>query len=289
VLDAGIYVVKIANAFGLLALACFSVSVARADWAPCGGAQDKLWSWAWAGESGEYVTTIGGSRKSITDMQDLSGNGHHYFNHTGSKLPAFQAGLSVGDYKTNLPVVALDRYEDGTQVYSQWMEQAGLMSANGPFYLAFAGMNTRGRGHRHLWGTSWNDLVRIEQGRNRVDIIIDGTGYLLSEDGTIPNGAILLEIWRNEDDLLNAWVNGIDISRSGVKSSAVFNMTGIGWSGDGSSGWDDYAFEYIACNALPDYQQRSEVREYLRAKWGIYGQEVVPPAVPNAPTEVKVD
>jgi hypothetical protein len=265
------------------------MSSAHAGWAPCGGAEDKLWSWAWAGESGENVTTVGGTDKQrIIEMLDLSGNGHHYFNDSGSQQPAFQVGLSVHGFTTSLPIVAADRFADGTQVYMQWMDQVATMLADGGFYLAFAGMNTRDAGHRHLWGRAWDNLVRVDQGRNRTNIIINGTEHILAESESLPKGPILLEIWRDGNNVLHAWVNGQDISLPGVTSSEMFSMNGIGWSGDGTGGWDDYAFEYIACDDIPSSQQRDEVREYLRAKWRLYGEgALVSP--PGPPADLRVD
>jgi hypothetical protein len=277
------------SAISLAILTFSSVSDAYGQWSPCGGPEGDLWSWSWAGESGENVTIVeGGGGPRITDMRDLSGNGHHYSNHTGSNQPAFQTGLELDGYRTTLPIIAVDRYADGSQAYGQWMNQAGTMSAAGTFYLVFAGMNTRGAGHRHLWGRTWNDLVRLDQGRDRANIFIDGVEHLLSDSGSIPKGPILLEIWRDEDNVLHTWVNGKDVSLAGAASAAIFRMTGIGWSGDGTGGWDDYAFEYVACDGLPAAQQRSDVREHLRQKWGLYGESVYP-AKPKSPADIKVD
>lgn len=243
---------------------------------PCGGAADKLWSWAWAGENGENVTTksVHGGL-GITQMQDLSGNGNHYFNDTGEGYPGHQMGLSEDGYSTSLPIIALDHFSSGVNHYKQWMQQNGTMSAN-DFYLAFAGMNTRSRGERELWGTSASNNVWLHQEKDRVYIVINGVEYRIADTGALPKGPILLEIWRDTSDTLHTWVNGQDVSIAGVTSTATFSMNGIGWDQGGSSYWDDYAFEFIACDSQPTADQRSEVREYLRSKWNLYSASPKP-------------
>lgn len=259
--------------------------------APCGGAGDKLWSWAWAGESGEYVTSrVGDFQKLvITDVVDLSGNGHHYFNHelggphgpNQQTNPAYEPnGFTVdyygGSYSTHRPVLAVETYNDGTLAYVQSMKQQGTLVTNGGFYLAFAGADTRGDGDRFIWGTTEADNVRFNQSVNRIHINIDGNNTRLSADYSVPNGGILIEVWREDSGALHIWADGVDVTDGSPVDNGTFSMTGTGGPLGVDSAWDDYAFEYIACDNLPSALRRAEVREYLRAKWELFGEVIRP-------------
>ena len=255
---------------------------------PCGGSAGSLWSWAWAGQAGENVTTRSGPYGPvITELRDISGNGRHYFNTTGEREPGYQVGLRQGGYETDLPVVAIDRYANGSQLYLQWMNQNDTMRAN-EFYLAFAGMNSRDAGNRDLWGNNTTNLVWLDQGGNRAYIVINGSEVQLTPRGSLPKGPLLLEIWRDETGKLHTWANGQDVSSPGASSSATFSMTGIGWDQSGTSGWDDYAFEYVACDDDVTDLGRRDVREYLNAKWGLFGSSNQR-STPQPPSNLKSD
>lgn len=265
---------------------------------PCGGATDKLWAWAWAGQNGNNVTLNRNNfGLEIAHMQDQSGNGNHYynddpFNQNPPTRPGYQVGFSRNGYSTNLPLVGLHSYSDGTAIYLQWMKQDASISA-GEFYLAFAGYDSRDGGHRVVWGTTSSDRVRLEQERNSVDISIGGSDHRLTSPGTWQNGPILVEIWRDASNRLHAWVNGTDATDGTIIEDAIFNLSGIGGgTAAGSSAWDDYAFEYIACRGLPTTSQRYDVREYLRSKWNLFSDSGIPPADeprPNPPSELVVN
>jgi hypothetical protein len=278
-----------------LFLATTFVQAENQSWAPCGGRDGTLWSWAWTGPDGAYVTTVNNSgRDRIVHMLDLSGNENHYFNTTGSREPYFEPTLSLtqhwGTYSTDLAPVSRHRLNNGTDVFQQWMDQETRINAASEFYLAFAGMNTRGSGVREIWGSDTRNNVRIDQGNNRIRVNIAGTHETVTQSGSIPKGPVLIEVWRESDNSVHVWVNGYDVTpQDPVVMSGTFGMKGIGWKGDGSSGWDDYAFEYIACNGLPDQVQRGELRDYLRTKWHLFGESSDTPAAPNPPVGVYVE
>lgn len=264
----------------------------------CGGADDKLWSWAWAGTNGQNVTTEAGDfgKPIITSMLDLSGNGHHYYNPTPTtpqSQPGYEAnGItrsgSWGSYTTSLPVIGLDKYNDGAEIWVQSMLQQGTLVSTGDFYLAFAGMDTRGDGRRFIWGQDRVNSVRFHQEFNYILITIDGVDRRLSANYSVPNGPVLIEVWRETSGALHVWANGSDITEGTPTDTATFAMTGIGGPLGDDSALDDYAFEFVACDGLPTSVQRSEVREYLRAKWGLYGEQGPPPVTPNSPTDLAV-
>jgi len=131
-------------------------------------------------------------------------------------------------------------------------------------------VNTRTTGERELWGTTEVDNVRLDQLQDRVNINIAGAPFQLTEGDAMEKGPLLLEIWRRRDGTLRTFVNGDDRSRPGIQSDGVFALSGIGFDQAGTSGWDDAAFEYIVCHGLPNAARRREVREYLRAKWGLF-------------------
>jgi hypothetical protein len=272
-------------------LALLPIAAQGQSFVPCGGAADKLWSWAWAGESGEHVTSRVGDfdKLVITDVVDLSGNGHHYYNHDlggpygpdQQTNPAFEpngftAEFYGGSYSTTRPVLAVETYNDGTLAYVQSLKQQGTMVANGGFYLAFAGADTRGDGDRFMWGTTTSNSVRFNQAYNRIHINIDGNNTRLSDDFAVPNGGILIEVWREDSGALHVWADGVDVTDGSPTDNGTFSMTGTGGPLGVDSAWDDYAFEYIACDALPSATQRAEVREYLRAKWELFGDVIRP-------------
>lgn len=268
---------------------------AAAAWAPCGGAEGTLWSWAWAGNDGQNVTTERdnwGPR--IAHMIDLSGNGNDYFNddpfnENPPTRPGYQDGFSKSGYSTTLPIIAVNSFSDGTSIYLQFMEQQNEIDAR-EFYLAFAGYDSRSDGHRVVWGTTSSDRVRLEQVDNRVDITIGGNERRVSTKNAWSNGPVLIEVWRDTANNLRAVVNGEDVTDGSPNVSAVFAMSGIGGGiPSGHSAWDDYAFEYIACKGLPSAQERDETREYLRAKWGLFGEPAPSPVAPNPPEDLTVE
>lgn len=252
-------------------------------WEPCGGNTDKLWAWGWAGNSSQHLTIENeGSRKRITRMNDISGNGNHFLG-AGEAHPGYQVGLSRNGYSTSLPLVAVDTYSDGTAIHRQYLNQSNSMAAQ-QFYLAFAGMDSRPDGHRVVWGSTNNDRFRLDQDNNRANITIGGNEYRLTGDDAWDNGPVLVEVWRDAGNSIRVWVNGTDVTSGTVTESATFDMSGIGGgAASGGSAWDDYAFEYVACKGLPTTEQRNDVREYLRSKWGLYGASSPPPVAPNAP------
>lgn len=271
----------------LIAVSVLVPEVGQAQaWAPCGGNTDKLWAWGWAGNNGQHVTIQNdnfGPR--IVRMTDLSGNGNDFIADSEAQ-PGYQSSFSRGGYSTSLPIVAVDTYSNGTQIYRQYLNQNSTMST-GPFYLAFAGYESRPAGHRVLWGSTGSNRVRLQQEKNRVDITIGGGEHNLSVDGAWSDGPVLIEVWRDGSNRLTVMVNGSNRTAGSVTNSSTFNLSGIGGgAASGGSAWDDYAFEYIACNELPTSAQRDEVREYLRDKWNLFGPVSPPPPAPNPPANL---
>ncbi len=256
------------------------------SWEPCGGNSDNLWAWGWAGNNGQYVTTqTDNFGPRIVRMTDLSGNGNDWTADSDAR-PGYQVGFSRGGYSTSLPIVAVQQFADGTQIYRQYLNQSATMSA-GAFYLAFAGYDSRSDGNRVVWGTSSSNRVRLNQERNRVDITIGGNEYRLTSNGAWSNGPILVEVWRDSSNRLTAMINGVDQTDGTITESSTLRLSGVGGgSVSGGSAWDDYAFEYIACDGLPSASQRGEVREYLREKWDLFGSVSPPPPAPNAPANL---
>jgi hypothetical protein len=284
---------------------CLSLAYTCAEaeeWMPCGGSEDKLWAWAWTGD-GAHVDLMdaGSGRERISVMRDLSGNGHHYFNddqETIAKKPAYELGLKLdrswGTYETTHAPFMRDNWNDGSSTQGQWFDSASSMSASGPFYLVYAGVNTRVNGSRDMWGISENNLVRMRQEYDDLDIVIDGGSRIrLTEPGAIPKGPIIVEIWRDSVDSMHVWVNGEDKTSGTIHLAGSFVTKGFGWKRSGTSHWDDYAFEIVTCNGLPTDEERTEVREYLREKWQIYGASNQPDPSeerpPNPPTDVRID
>jgi hypothetical protein len=250
----------------------------------------ELWAWGWAGQQSENLTLINGPRgKLITDMVDLSGRGNHFYNY-GANKPAYQIGLNLnastkgGSYQTSLPIVGLDKYAGGSQVYGNILYQAKHLNAQGGFYLAAVCTNTRTGGERELFGTDNQNYVRLDQQRNNVTLKVGGVQQKVGKDGSLPKGILLLEIWRDDAGKVTCYGNGVDISVPRIKIPQTFALSGMGFDGGGSSQWDDYWMEFVLCDALPPQAERDFLRGYLSSKWGIpgLGGHAAPPS-PSAP------
>lgn len=281
-----------------VAMAMFAPMIAHSAtvWEPCGGAADTLWAWAWAGENSSNVTlSTNNFGTEIRFMGDLSGNGNDYFNddpfnQDPPTRPAYRNAPTIGSWSTSHAIVGSDNYDSGSRAYVQYMHQASDMVASSDFYLAFAGYDSRADGHRVIWGTTGSNRVRYEQLENSVDISIGGTDLTLTGKDAWSDGPILIEVWRDAAGSLHAWVNGTDRTSGNISNSSTLRLNGIG-GGDpaGNSAFDDHAFEYVACDGIPSSTQRADVREYLRAKWQLYGDAAPPPVKPNPPSEFTVE
>ena len=190
--------------------------------------------------------------------------------HTG------QDGFSITGYSTSLRPLAIESYQSdgGDDAFVQHMYQTGNLNATGEFYLVSAFVNSRVAGNRYLWGQDASNYVRIEQitGDGNASIeIAGGTETDLATDGDIPDGPVLLEIWRDANDDLFMWANGVDITNGTINIPGTFAMSGFG-GGEQAAGsaWDDWLLEILACNDLPNASWRSIVRSYLNNKWGLY-------------------
>jgi hypothetical protein len=254
----------------------------------------SLWCWAWAGDgSTDYVTLeLYNGLQRIVQMNDLSGNGRHYtgtIDGSSTGAPFYQEGLTqVGDwgtYETALAPVMRDKMNDGSDLFGQSMSQSARMETTGPFYLAFAGFNRRSAGHRWMWGFSDSsysntDYVRLDQGNDRLNMTVAGSAeFRVSPTGSIPKGPIFIEIWRDESNNIYCRCNGQDVTNplTTEGKSGNFRMTGIGGGGSAGSGrWDDYSFEYIVCNDLPNEFQRNSLRGIIGSRWSFDAGYVAP-------------
>jgi hypothetical protein len=131
-------------------------------------------------------------------------------------------------------------------------------------------MNSRSSGTRGAIGRTENGLVRQDAGRRRLNIWIGGTNYTLCPDDSIGANpsTILVEIWRDEGNVLRCWINGVDVG-SNPSSSNTLTLTGFGGTG-GSPSWDDYMFEFLVGAGMPSAGQRAATRSYFNSKWGLY-------------------
>ena len=263
---------------------------------PCGGSSGKLWSWAWAGNGGSNVTLNSNNfGTEVSYMGDLSGNGNDYFNddpfnQDPPTRPAYRSSFSLNGYSTSHPIVGADVYDSGDNAYLQYMFQPNDMVAPGEFYLAFAGYESRSGGQRMIWGTTGNNFVRYDQLEHRIDIRISGASAFLTDKDSWSNGPILIEVWRDGANNLHTWINGAPKTYGNPSLSGNFALNGIGGGEpSGNGAFDDYGFEYIACDGLPTPTQRQEIREYMRSKWGLYGSISNPPVAPAAPMNLTAE
>ena len=245
----------------------------------------ELWAWGWAGYKGQNLV-LGQSKYGpvVTQMNDLSGRGNHFFANSQYQ-PAYATSLELpsstkgGAYQTSLPVVGLDSYADGSNVYGNVMYQNRTLNAAGGFYLAAVCMNTRNGGTRQLFGSTNGDVVHLDQGLDAVFMTVGGQWRRLCPDGDLPKGIMVLEIWRDSKGVMTCFANGNKVTQGTVKTTKTSQISGFGFDGSGSSQWDDYSMEFVMCDALPPKSERDMIREYLRAKWNVWGAPSPPKAV----------
>lgn len=223
--------------------------------------------WYWTNAEPENVT-LSGNPPEQTAAVNLAGS-NNFFNTQGTG-GGWQEGVSVGGYSTDRPLLALEQYEDTTQIGRQAMSQETSMGATGAFYLVAAFLNTRVAGSRYIHGTEGGDYTRINQEDNHILIAFGGSETEISADESVPT-QVVLEVWRDSNDNITVQVNGSDITSGTPNISGTFNLNG--WGGGenaGSSAWDDYLFELIACDDLPSESDRQNTRNYLNNRWGLY-------------------
>lgn len=250
---------------------------------PYGGKDGSLWSWAYVDERAKNYELVKASSRGmhLSVLRDLSGNERHYYNNNGL-YPGYDRGLNLtadwGTYQTDLTPIARHSFNDNGAIYGQYMDQLDTLRTDGEFYLTFAGMNTRTNGHRDLWGRTTTDIVRLNQdnNRNQLSMTINGVTKVITERQAVPKGPVLIEIWRDSEDNLKVIVNGVDISIPDLKFTGTLSLNGFGFDGNGSSGWDDYAFEYIIADQVPTTAQQVATRDYLRTKWNLFEGTEVP-------------
>lgn len=254
---------------------------------PCGGNPNEggiLWSWAWAGKDQEHIKPDISGTVDITRLEDLSGNNHYYYNETERGGHVSETGYSWRTYYTPYPTIGLNEsLRTGRDFGGQDLLQNGSLDASGPFYLVAAVMNTKtgSNGNREIFGNkaSGNALKYTQGPENRtssnvgkLNMWVDGNSETLTEEYSYSTGPMLIEILRDNNDIVRAMVNGVDLTiNGGVSMPGNFNMSGL--SGENVSGFDDAGFEFIVCKGLPSEAQQSETREYLRAKWNLYSRE----------------
>ncbi|HUX17481.1 MAG TPA: hypothetical protein VMW52_13475, partial [Phycisphaerae bacterium] len=234
---------------------------------------DELWAWGWAGARSENLILKDGPRGKVIDrMGDLSGRGHDFVGVAGQK-PAWQAGLNVpagakgGPYRTDLPVIGLDRYQGGSQVYGNVFRFDEAMNAAAGFYVAAVFTNTRAGGVRELLGLDARNCLRIDQQRNRVEVVIAGQRATLGAKDSLPAGEVVLELWREASMEVVCAANGHEIGRA--KLPGAFTLAGLGYDGTGSSQWDDHWMEFVLCDKLPAATERAAILACLAARWGV--------------------
>lgn len=200
---------------------------------------------------------------------DQSGNENHYYN-VNDGGPAYQEpGTYTYQGWTNPhPMMGMNSWTDGGPAnnYSNRLFQDVTLGAKGPFYLGAVIVDTRGAGERELWGSDDKNFVREDQKDKVWSITIDGKWYKLnSEDPSRQTGPMYVEIYRDEEDKIWLYENGIFLGGP-VVAKGLFDLTGIGHDGTGSSQWDDGSCEFII---LKDQTQEDieMVRSYIKEKW----------------------
>jgi hypothetical protein len=242
----------------------------------------SLWTWAYAGDSAENLTiesVAPYSQPAIDTIVNLASPGtNDYFNNDSGDdrhgRPGHSFGFSSSSYSTALPCIAIEAWDGYSAPYAQYMYQAGHLNASGPFYLAAALVNSRTAGRRYLWGTDDVNWVKLIQERpdHHVRIrIAGGAEAELCADGALPEGASIVEVWRDNNDDLTCFINGVDETVGSPNRSGTFAMSGFGGGEQsGGSGWDDWLMEILACDDLPTLEERASLREFLNNRWWIY-------------------
>ncbi|MCA8942540.1 MAG: carboxypeptidase regulatory-like domain-containing protein [Planctomycetes bacterium] len=235
----------------------------------------ELWAWGWAGADGSNLARVsGGGGDLISFMADLSGHGRHFFNNTSRKA-GYESSLNLGAetlggaYATNLPLIGIHRYANGSDHFGSIYYQSTELAATAGFYLAVVMTNTREAGTRELFGTDGQHNLRLDQSSGDLYMTLGGFETKLT-DGTIPHGALILEIWREDSGRMTVMENGLEASDGSAFVNGRFDVSGFGFDQTGTSYFDDYLMEVVMCDRLPPAPERDQLREYLRVKWGTY-------------------
>jgi hypothetical protein len=227
-----------------------------------------LWTWTWAGECGEHVTLEQGRNGPlISRLADLSANGND-LEPRAFHVPGYRVGLTLADgWTTDYPLIAINRYPDGQDHYGNtYFQERSLQGWN--FYVAVAFTNSRTSGLRGLLGTTLEDNVQIDQDHNAVEITIAGNTYKTAW-GSLPAGAVLLEIARSISGEVLVFANGVQIGQSPPNFDR-WDLSGTGHGLTSNSHFDDYLLELVMFRGLPDQAFRQVVRDYFRSKWDLF-------------------
>jgi len=259
------------------------IDTAAGDPPPVGSTFDptklsELWAWTWAGDRGQHVDLVAGSNGEIQLLHDLSGHGRDWT--TFGAKPGYQLGLTLPHpwratkgpaWSTSLPLISIDGYTQpgggGTDHFSNGYGWPASLNAAGEFYVAVACLNTRNNGTRELLGQDGHNLLRFDQSADSAELVLAGQRRTLAPAGTLPQGPMVLELWRDAGDVVTLQANGAVLGTATIAGS--FDVSGVGWDRSGSSQWDDYAMEFVVCDGLPGSAERDDVRELLADRWEI--------------------
>ena len=262
--------------------------VTPADFSEC-------FAWTHGGRRGENLVLEhdGSSKYLIKQALDQGPRGNHFKNLTGDREAGFRYGVSFADNSTNgtyetwFPLIGIHEWDDddapfGTTHFSNvyyWDQQ---FNASGPFHLVAVFANSRNGGSRDLWGAGTFSggqvptYVKLDQGPNgTLKVAFDGGGERVLVDSGIPQGLVVLEIYRTASNHVHAIVNGEDVTDPGFgQLVGDFAIDGFGYRGydasdpdGGQFQWDDYLMELAAFDALPSESDREALREYCTEKW----------------------
>lgn len=232
-------------------------------------------AWWAPGDNGEFLEIKKGPRGDvITRVNDLTGNGYDLTNYTGTLEPGHRAGVSIdagggGPWSTDRHALCIDKYANGSQHYANVHYLAQPYVLTGPFALLDVLTNSRTAGIRDYWGSS-GEGVRITQGDDgTIELTIQGTAQDICT--TLPNGPVILEILRDDSDVITVTANGTDVTAASLDpmvGDLVIPL--LGWDGvHGGSHCDDYRFEMVLVDGLADSGELTSVRNYWASYYGI--------------------
>jgi hypothetical protein len=229
----------------------------------------KAWARTWAGELGEnIVLSATGNREYVTLAWDLTGNGNNFVHDgRGGKMAGYRKGVTIDGWETDLPLLGIHRWADGTDHFGSVYYNHKPMVATGPFYLVAVMTETREGGVRDIFGTDEGNYAALDQSNGDVYLAIGGGNRVRIGRG-VDTGAIVFAIGRDADGRIIVHSNGSE-KGTGANLGGTLALNGFGYDQTGTSYFDDYLMELVYFDHLPSREDINTLTNHLKSRWKI--------------------
>ena len=221
-----------------------SKPAASAAWSPASLSGLTVWIDASSAASFTYSSGV-----VVSQWNDLSGNGHHFTQSSGSSQPS-RSGTQNG-----LATVVFDGADDYMDTASFTLAQPHtiLMAAKFQNSSSFTNLAGQGDEYQPIYGATF--LASYA-----------GAGYTIQGGGTFTSGAHVVTQTVNGASSLS-WVDGASAGSGDPGSNGI--TTGLRLSERALRNYfRDELYELIVCSGVMSSGDRATAEAYLKAKWG---------------------